>query len=91
MAYKIQMPSIYLEESIQNSEQGESLKSRILRSVIFVIVPVSFHCSCLSLEEETWRRIASLALSATDKYCVSDVKMYSERNEWTCVTEIKSL
>jgi len=27
-AYKLQMPGIYPEESIQHSEQGESLKSR---------------------------------------------------------------
>ena len=29
-AYKIQMPGIYPEESIQHSEHGESLKSRIM-------------------------------------------------------------
>ena len=30
LAYKIQTPENYPEESIQNSEQGESLKSRII-------------------------------------------------------------
>jgi len=32
-AYKIQTPGNYPEESIQHSEQGESLKSRIFLSV----------------------------------------------------------
>ena len=30
LTYKIQMPGNYPEESIQNSEHGESLKSRII-------------------------------------------------------------
>jgi hypothetical protein len=32
-AYKIQMPVNYPEESIQHSEHGESLKSRIPRNI----------------------------------------------------------
>jgi len=40
--------------------------------VVLVIAPVSFLYSCLSLEAETWRKTESPALSATDKYCVSD-------------------
>ena len=31
-AYKIQTPGNYPEESVQHSEQGESLKSRMLSS-----------------------------------------------------------
>jgi len=42
---------------------------------VFVIAPVTFPYSCLSLETEKWRT-ASLALSATDKYCVSDRHTY---------------
>ena len=81
--YKIQTPEDYAEESIQNSEHGESLKLRILRSLVFVIAHISFPYFSLSFEAETWRRKAFLALSATDKYCVRDVQMYSVRNEWT--------
>ena len=33
LAYKIQMPGNYPEESKQHSEHGESLKSRILTSL----------------------------------------------------------
>jgi hypothetical protein len=33
-AYKIQMPGNYPEENIQHSEQGESLKSRMLKAVL---------------------------------------------------------
>jgi hypothetical protein len=33
LAYKIQMPGNYPEESIQHSECGESLKSRVLKMV----------------------------------------------------------
>jgi hypothetical protein len=33
-AYKIQTPGNYPEESIQNSEQGESLKSGMLKLVL---------------------------------------------------------
>jgi hypothetical protein len=40
-AYKIQAPGNYLEESVQRSEQGESLKSRSIKSLeaaqIFII------------------------------------------------------
>ena len=43
--------------------------------VVFFIAPVSFPHSCFSLEAETWIRTASLALSATDKYIVSDKHM----------------
>jgi len=49
---------------------------KIWRSAFFFIAPVLFLHSCLSLEAETWRRTASLALSATDKYCVSDRHIY---------------
>jgi hypothetical protein len=36
-AYKIQMPGNYPEESIQHSEHGESLKSRIKHCLIAVV------------------------------------------------------
>jgi hypothetical protein len=36
-----------------------------------------FPHSCLSLKAEMWRKRASLALSATDKYCISDVHIYT--------------
>jgi len=36
-AYKIQMPGNYPEESIQHSEHGESLKSRISNSLYTII------------------------------------------------------
>ena len=47
--------------------------------------------SYLSPEAETWRRTASLALSATEQYIISDMKMYvfkksrvykMQRNVW---------
>jgi len=67
-----------------------SLCVKIWRSVVFVIAPVSFLYSCPSFEAETWRRTASLALSATDKYYVSDrhIHMYVINQE-TCGNEIK--
>jgi len=45
LAYKIQIPGNYPEESIQHSEHGKSLKSRIMRCVcgglsFFLYVPV---------------------------------------------------
>ena len=52
---------------------------------VFFIAPVSFLHSCLSLEAETWRRTASLALSATDKYCVSDWQIYIYIYIFVCV------
>jgi len=37
-AYKIQKPGNYPEESIQHSEHGESLKSRIKYLVVLLLV-----------------------------------------------------
>jgi len=37
-AYKIQTPGNYPEESIQHSEHGESLKSRMPQDVRFMVV-----------------------------------------------------
>jgi hypothetical protein len=37
-AYKIQSPGNYPEESVQHSEHGESLKSRIYKSRLILIV-----------------------------------------------------
>jgi hypothetical protein len=58
-----------------NTRQKDHIYScvKIWRSVFFVIAPVWFLRSCHSLEAETWRRTASLALSATDKYWVIDI------------------
>ena len=41
-AYKIQMPGNYLEENIQHTEQGGSLKSRI---IIIPIITITCHVS----------------------------------------------
>jgi len=38
-AYKIQTPGNYPEESIQHSEQGESLKSRICCDCLLLFTP----------------------------------------------------
>jgi hypothetical protein len=40
--YKIQAPGNYPEESIQHSEHGESLKSRIKSVVFDYILPILF-------------------------------------------------
>jgi hypothetical protein len=62
------------------------------RSVVFLIEPVSFLHSFLSFEAEIRRRRASLALSATDKYCFSDRHFYVfVINHETCGNEIKNL
>jgi len=53
-----------------------SLCVNLFCSVFFFIPLVSFPSYCLSLEAETWRRRASLALSATDKYWVSELHIY---------------
>jgi hypothetical protein len=59
-------------------------------SVVFVIAPVSLPCSYFSLEAETWRRTASLALSAVDKSCFSDIHInVYVIDEETCGNEIK--
>jgi hypothetical protein len=42
LAYKIQTPGNYPEESIQHSEQGESLKSRIIIKVFSVLSVSSY-------------------------------------------------
>jgi hypothetical protein len=61
-------------------------------SCVFVIAPVLFLYSCLSLEAETWRRTAYLALSATDKYWVSDLHNHVYViNQEACGNEIKYL
>jgi hypothetical protein len=66
--------------SVDNKHKTEgpqpSLCFRIWRSVVFVIALVSFVRYFLSREAETWRRTASLALSATDKYCASVLHFY---------------
>jgi hypothetical protein len=67
-----------------------SLCVKICRSLIFVIAPVFFVRSFLSREVETWRRRACLALSATDKYCVSVLHIYIHTiNQEACGKEIK--
>jgi hypothetical protein len=61
---------------------------KIVVALYFFRTASLFH-SCLSLEAETWRRTASLALSATDKYWVSDMYMYLNAiNKETCWHEI---
>jgi hypothetical protein len=70
-----------------------SLCVKIWRSVVFVIAPVLFLHSCFSHEAETWRRTASLALSATEKYCVSVLHIYIYIyiiNQEACLKDIKS-
>ena len=47
-AYKIQTPGNYTEESIQHSEHGESLKSRIQRILPFITVTVQSRAKFLS-------------------------------------------
>ena len=49
---------------------------KIWRFVVLFIAPVFFLYSCLSLEAKTWRRTASVSLSATDKDWVSDRHIY---------------
>jgi len=41
LAYKIQMPGNYPEESTQHTEHGESLKLRIVLDMHFVMSPDS--------------------------------------------------
>jgi hypothetical protein len=53
-----------------------SLCANACCSFFFIIAPVLFLHSCLSLEAETWRKTTSLALSATDKYCFSNFHIY---------------
>jgi hypothetical protein len=47
-AYKIQKPGNYPEENIKHTEQGESLKSRILRFSPVSVIPVMFHAHLLT-------------------------------------------
>jgi len=53
-AYKIQRPGNYPEESIQHTEQGESLKSR--KSVNYLqenIIEISSNGKCLKMKADT--------------------------------------
>jgi len=48
-AYKIQVPGNYQEESIQHSEHGDSLKSRIMKTVVaffYVTQKVCVNAEC---------------------------------------------
>ena len=58
-------------------ESQASLYVNVCCSFFIIIAPVLFLHSCLSLEAETWRETASLALSATDILCFSDLPIYS--------------
>jgi len=52
LEYKIQTPGNYSEESVQHSEQGVSLKSRIIISyfqIIFRIHNITYHSRYYSL------------------------------------------
>jgi len=42
LAYKIQTPGNYPEESIQHSEHGESLKSRVIN--LFTVIDSTIGC-----------------------------------------------
>jgi hypothetical protein len=53
LAYKIQMPGNYPEDSTQHSEHGESLKSRLLLSLVLCSLSVTFHAhqtECVALK-----------------------------------------
>jgi hypothetical protein len=44
LAYKIQMPGNYPEESIQHSEHGKSLKSRSIFLILYIFVMLRLQC-----------------------------------------------
>ena len=67
----------YSDDNKQKTEGPQaSLCVKGCCSVFFVFALILFLHSCLLHEAETWRRTASLALSATDKYCVSVLHIY---------------
>jgi hypothetical protein len=65
-AYKIQTPGNYLEESIQHSEHGEILKSRIFAFDTPVGSPFSHKSSPYGLTQLCWRLMTTKTGAASD-------------------------
>jgi hypothetical protein len=69
LAFKLQTPVNHPEESIQHSEQGESLKSRIVTISLFYFFKKK--CRCLKLHNSK--------LCKSGSSCISKNKFYGKR------------
>jgi hypothetical protein len=72
LAYKIQTPGNYPEESIQHSEQGETLKSRIISTSILQLRLHTGH-----VKEKAVEAGMALGMSSIANHITNDVDTIS--------------